>query len=272
MDLQINKLFPVLMACTAYSLLSLGFVLMKKGIRWMGWKGTKDKTFYSNLAIWVTGFLVMNIYGVPSAVALKSLPPHIVSAFAGWGIVMLVFFSFLLLKEKIYPTDTLFALLVVLGIFFLGYFEKPAPAAHSFYLWGMVILCALPLLLFFTGLLKFLSQKVKTVIYAAVSGVSAGFMVVSLRLLVINFGYEVSLYFDSLYLYLYIAFALLSFIALQLALKNGSMIAIGPVQYSANIIYPAAAALPVFQQSLHPIQFFAVVLIIYAVINILKKH
>jgi len=238
----------------------------------MGWKGPKGKTFYWNLAIWVTGFLVMNIYGVPSAIALKSLPPHIVAAFAGWGIVMLVFFSFLLLKEKIYPTDYIFSILVIMGIFFLGYFEKTHPSVHSFSLWGMVLLCALPIILFFAGLLKFLTQKVMTVIYSSVSGMSAGLMVVSLRLLVIKFGYEVSLYFDSLYLYLYIVFALLSFIALQLALKNGSMIAIGPVQYSANIIYPAASTLLVFQESLHPIQVLAVAAIIYAVINILKKH
>ncbi|MCP5046650.1 MAG: hypothetical protein GY940_05735, partial [bacterium] len=76
-----NNLFPVFMALTAYTMISLGFVMMKKGIDWMGWKGPKNKTFYRNLGIWITGFLVMNIYGIPSAIALKTLPPHIVSAF-----------------------------------------------------------------------------------------------------------------------------------------------------------------------------------------------
>lgn len=260
------------MACTAYSLLSLGFVMMKKGINWLGWKGPKDRIFYRALATWVTGFIIMNIYGVPSAIALKSLPPHMVSAFAGWGIVMLVFFSFLLLKEKIYKTDILFALLVVTGIFLLGYFEPTSAPVHSFHFWGMAFLCSIPVILVFTGLLKFLSRKVKTVIFASVSGMSAGLMVVSLRLLVMKFGYKVSLYFDSIYLYLYIVFALLSFIALQLALKNGSMIAVGPVQYSANIIYPACSTLLVFQQTLHPVQVLAIAAIIYSVINILKKH
>ena len=267
-----DKIFPVLMAFTAYSFLSLGFVLMKKGIKWMGWKGPKDKNFYWNLAIWVTGFIVMNIYGVPSAVALKSLPPHIVSAFAGWGIVMLVLFSFLFLKEKIYKTDYFFSALIAGGIFLLGYFERPTASTHSFHLWGMVILCSVPLLLFLTGFFKFLTKKVKTVIFASVSGVSAGLMVVSLRLLVINYGYKVSLYFNSIYLYLYIFFALLSFIALQLALKKGPMIAVGPVQYATNIIYPACSTLLVFQRSLHLIQFLALASIIYSVINILRSR
>jgi len=263
------------MAVTAYSLLSLGFVLQKKGIHWMGWKGPKDKIFYSNLTTWIAGFIIMNTYPVPSAIALKNLPSHIVSAFAGWGIIMLVFFSFLLLKEKLYQTDYIFSLLVVAGIVLLNYFEKPAgsePSIAAPRVWGLGILCAVPVILIFTGLLKFLSKKVKTGVFASVSGMCTGLMVITLRLLVVNFGYEVASYLGSIYLYLYLGSALLSFIGLQLALKNGPMIAVGPVQYSATIIYPVFAAFLVFQQAIHPVQVLAIALIIYGVISILKKH
>jgi drug/metabolite transporter (DMT)-like permease len=267
--------FAVAMALAAYTMLSLGFVMQKKGIGWMGWKGKKEKAFYRNLTVWTAGFLIMNIYGVPSAIALKALPPHIVSAFAGWGIIMLVLFSYLMLKEKIYSSDYLFAVLIVAGIFLLGVFEQSANLSSSglpFYTWGMVILCLLPLVIFVAGLLKTFSKKVKTACFASVSGISAGLMVVSLRLLVIRFDYKVFLYFSSLYLYLYIFFALLSFVALQLALKNGSMIAVGPVQYSTTIIYPLCATLVVFRQPIHPFQVLAVTLIVYSVVRILKKH
>ncbi|UCH95662.1 MAG: hypothetical protein JSV88_02135 [Candidatus Aminicenantes bacterium] len=268
-------ILSILMAITAYSLLSLGFVMQKKGIQWMGWKGPKDKIFYSNLVTWIMGFIVMNAFPIPSAIALKNLPPHIVSAFAGWGIIILVFFSFLLLKEKLYKTDYIFSLLVVMGIVLLNYFEKSigsAPSTATPRVWGLTILCIVPVILIFTGLLKFPAKKVKTWVFASVSGMSAGLMVITLRLLVVNFGYQVPLYFGSLYLYLYLGFALLSFIGLQLALKNGPMIVVGPVQYSTTIIYPVLAALPVFQQSLHPVQVLAIALIVYGVISILKKH
>jgi drug/metabolite transporter (DMT)-like permease len=268
-------ILSIFMAVAAYSLLSLGFVMQKKGIRWMGWKGPKDKIFYSNLVTWIMGFMVMNAFPIPSAIALKNLPPHIVSAFAGWGIVMLVFLSFLLLKEKLYKTDYIFSLLIMIGIVLLDYFEKSAGSAPSTatpQVCGLVILCVVPVIFIFTGLLKFLDKKVKTWVFASVSGMCAGLMVITLRLLVVNFGYEVSSYLGSIYLYLYLGSALLSFIGLQLALKKGPMIVVGPVQYSTTIIYPVFAAFLVFRQSIHPVQVLAIVLIIYGVINILKKH
>jgi drug/metabolite transporter (DMT)-like permease len=266
-------LFPYTMALIAYSLLSIGFVLQKKGIHWIGWKANKDRVFYRHLFTWIIGFVIMNIYGIPSAIALKSLPPHIVSAFAGWGIVMLVFFSYLILKEKLFPGDYLFAFLIVAGIFILGYFEPiTKPGTQSFSLWGLVLLSLLPVIVFSIAFLKTIIKKIQTASFASVSGMTAGLMVVFLRLLVLNHGYEVLRYFASPYLYLYILFALLSLISLQLALKNGAMIAIGPVQYASNIIYPLIATLVVFQQSIYPIQVIAIALIVFSVTRILKHH
>lgn len=265
-------IFPIFMALTAYTMLSLGFVLQKKGISWMGWKQQKSGLYYKNLALWVVGFLVMNIYGVPSAIALKSLPPHIVAAFAGWGIVMLVLFSRIFLGEKIFKSDCFYASAIVLGIFLLGYFEPRTESAPGFDALSLVLLVVFPVLLFFFTLPGRLSKRLKTVFYAAVCGMTAGLMVVSLRLLVIRHGYDVGLYFSSVFLYLYIFCALLSLVSLQLALKSGAMIAVGPVQYAANIIYPVFATLLVFSQPLHLVQVAAIALIVYSVTALLKKH
>jgi drug/metabolite transporter (DMT)-like permease len=271
MAFTLKTTFAVFMALTAYTLLSLGFVMQKKGIAWMGWKGPKEKSFYKNQAVWTGGFIIMNIYGVPSAIALKTLPAHIVSAFAGWGIIMLVLFSFLILKEKMLPHDYLFAFLIVAGIFLLGLFERPAPQTTGSTT-GLAILCGLPVLVFAAMLPKWWSKRVKTAGYASVSGMGAGLMVVSLGLLVFERGYRVAAYFSSPYLYIYIFFALLSLAGLQLALKNGEMIAVGPVQYGSTIIYPVIANLLVFDRLVHPVQAAAIVLIVVSVIRILKKH
>jgi multidrug transporter EmrE-like cation transporter len=259
------------MALIAYSAISTGFVLMKMGIHWIGWKKKRNTTFYKNLALWMSGFIIMNIYGVPSAAALKQLPPHIVAAFAGWGIVVLVFLSHFLLKEKLFKTDFLFSLLIVAGIFLLNFFEKPAPA-NIINVKGIIFLSSIPVIVFIPGFIKKLSGKVKTVLFASVSGISAGLMVVCLRLLVLKYQYRVALYFHSPYLYLYIGFALLSFIALQVAIKNGSMMIIGPVQYSTTIIYPVLAAFFVFNRLINLLQFLSIGLIVYSVIHILKKR
>lgn len=267
--------FSILMALVAYACISTGFVLMKMGIDRMEWKGKRNKTFYKNLSLWITGFIIMNIYGVPSAVALKHLPSHIVASFAGWGIVVLVFLSHLLLKEKLAKTDIVFSLSIVAGIVLLNLFEKPSPPGTADET-AMVLLAAVPVVLFTAGIVggivSGLSPKKKTVVFASVSGISAGLMVVTLRLLVLAYGYDVALYFNSPYLYAYIGFALLSFIALQAACKNGPMMVTGPVQYSTTIIYPLPAAFLVFDRGIHPVQFLAIGLIVYSVISILKKR
>lgn len=264
-------LFSIFMALTAYSFISIGFVLMKLGIGWIGWKGKRDITFYKDLFYWIAGFIIMNIYGIPSAIALKRLPPHIVAACAGWGIVVLVFLSRLLLKEKLFKMDWAFSLLIVAGIFLLNFFERSS-STDIINTTGMIFLSSIPVILFIPGLSSRLSFKMKTLIFALVSGISAALMVVFLRLLVLQYQFQIALYFNSPYLYLYIGFALFSFIALQVACKCGPMMVIGPVQYSANIIYPALAALLIFDRLINLIQFLSIGLIVYSVINILKRR
>jgi drug/metabolite transporter (DMT)-like permease len=269
--MNISDLFYFFMALLAYSCISIGFVLQKKGIHWMGWKEKKNKTYYRYLFLWLTGFVIMNIYGVPSAVALKRLPAHITAAFAGWGIVVLVFLSGFFLKEKLFKTDYLFSFMIVLGICLLSLFENSGNET-SLNIAGLAFLSVIPAVLFGIGFWRGLSKKTKTLVFAAVCGMTAGLMVVFLRLLVVEYQYRVALYFRSPNLYLYIIFALISLISLQVACKKGEMMIIGPVQYSSAIIYPMLAAFFVFQQILHPMQLVAALMICLSIVFILKKR
>ncbi len=261
----------ILMAMLAYTCISAGFVLMKKGISWIGWVGKKNTAYYKNILTWISGFIIMNIYGVPSAIALKHLPAHIVAAFAGWGIIALVLLSYYILNEKIYFADYIFALAIIIGIILLNILEKPYGKQQTSIIW-MIILCTFPIILFMISFIRNLSNKTKTIIFASVSGISAGLMVVFLGLLVYNYKYYVLKYFNSPYLYLYVFFAILSFIALQMALRKGAMMIIGPIQYATNIIYPLFASILIFNRNIVAIQYIAIILIIYSVSKILKKH
>lgn len=263
--------FSILMALAAYTCLSTGLVLMKKGVHWIGWKGTRDRTYFKSLVIWISGFLIMNIYGVPSALALKTLPAHVVGGFAGWGIVVLVFLSALFLKEKLYRSDFFFSLLVILGIVLLNLFENPESSNRPDAA-GIVFLGVFPVLLLVFSLAVPGIVKIKAVLFASVSGFSAGLMVVALRLLVSLYQYQITLYFSSPFLYLYVGAALLSLVSLQMALKKGSMIGVGPVQYATQIGYPLVAALVVFGQSIHLVQYLSIAMIIFALVGILGKR
>ncbi len=265
-------IFAFFMAMTAYTLLSTGFVLQKKGIDWIGWKGNKDKRFYSSFFIWFSGFFLMNIFGIPSALSLRVLPSYIVSSFAGWGIIVLVFLSALILKEKTYNTDYLLSFLIIAGIVLLSLFQKSDDSSIPSNSIFNYIYFFSPVLLIMIGFSRKFNRKIKSVIFSVTSGTFAGIMVVSLKILVTLYGYRVGRYFGSVYLYLYISAALLSLISIQLAFKNGSMILTGQLQYSSNIIYPVIGSVLIFGNNPGVIQIVSLIIIIFSVIKILKNH
>ena len=118
------KMLSIPLAFLAYSLLSLGFALMKKGVGWIGSKGRKDRNFYNYLFVWIAGFILSNSYIVPNTMALKHLEPHIVASVAGWGVVMLILLSRILLQEALYRSDFLFAAVIFTAILTLNLFEN----------------------------------------------------------------------------------------------------------------------------------------------------
>ncbi len=260
------------MAAIAYSLISAGIVLQKKGISWIGWKDRKDKKYFKHLSVWMSGFIIMNIYGVPSAIALKSLPPHIVSAFAGFGIIVLIFLSKYFLKDRIYSSDYFYSAIVMAGIILLNLSE--GISRESVMTGGILtyLYFLAPVLMFVFLFVIDYGDKFRNIFFAAVSGCSAGIMVISLKGLVNLFEYRLSEYPGSIYFYFYIFFALLSFISLQMSLKSGPVLITGQIQYSTTIIYPVAGSIIVFSGSTGLLQLTSIAMIVTGIIKILKNR
>jgi drug/metabolite transporter (DMT)-like permease len=244
---------------------------MKRGIGWIGFKGKKDKIFYRNLILWIVGFILINIYVVPNTVALKFLAPHLVSSMAGWGIIVMIFFSYLILKERLYRSDYFYTILVVVSIVFLHFFEYQE-SEEIVNIPVLMVVAFLPLSLLLPALLRFVSKRVKTILFVALSGISAGLIIVMLKVLVTFAGFDILSYFSLPYFYLYLFFSLAAFVTLQMAYKLGQMMTVGPIQYSALIIYPALCSFLVFGKHVNLVQMVAMVAIIYGVVAILKKH
>ncbi|HDP93957.1 MAG TPA: hypothetical protein ENN40_01190 [Candidatus Aminicenantes bacterium] len=264
-------IFAVFMALLAYSCIAGGEMLMKVGISWLGWRGPKTSAYFRSRRLWVAGLVLANLYGIPSAVALKYLPPHIVGAFSGWVVVLLVILSHRVLGEPLTRNDGLFAFLFVVGFVFLNLLDR-APgdtAGASSALWGISLL---PVAVFGMGFARGLPKRSRAVLFGAVAGMSAGLMVVFLRLLVLEFGFDVARYFSSAYLYLYVFFALLSLAALQLALKKAGMIQTASLKYSTNILYPFLAAPLVFQTQLSWLHWALAALIVFSVVRLIRHR
>jgi len=259
------------LALLAYSLLGGGLFLMKKGIGWLGRGRPRDGAFRRDLAAWITGFLLMNLYIVPATMALKRLDPHIVASFAGWGVIVLVFLSRFGLGEKAVRSDVAHTALVVAGIIALNVLERPADG-QRFALAAYIALALAPFIIAGVALVFRTTAIVSAVVWAGVSGMAAGLIVMTMKILVNEHGLAVRAYFASPYLYVYLLFSLVSFLALQLSLRRGALIAVGPVQYSAGILTPVLCAAPVFGRRLHPLQFAASLVIVYGVAAMLKKR
>ncbi len=213
----------------------------------------------------------MNSYIVPNAVALKYLEPHIVSAFAGWGVVVLVFLSHAVLKENLFKSDFIFSLVIFISIISLNIFEQKNDQAIV-KLPYLISASLLPLFIIAPAFLKPVSKRLKTLLFAGVSGISTGMIIVSIKTLVTFSGFNVSRYLTSTYLYLYLFFSIGAFITLQVSYKMGRMMLVGPVQYSASIIYPVLCSYFVFENNMGIIQIASIFVLICATAGILKRH
>ena len=261
----------ILLSLMGFSIFSAGIVLTKAGGGWLKWQGKRDRFFLKSLLVWLTGVLLYNVAVIPNAIASKTLPPHIISAISGFGITVMVILSFFLLKEKLFASDFIFSFIMVAGIFALSILDRSS-ASVKFNQTAFYIMLVLPFLLFLPLMFKKLGNKPRAVILSIFSGCSGGFSLVIMNVVIKSLGYNIFSYFDTPYPYLYILSGLMSFVALQLAMRRGEMILVGPLQTSLMILYPAACSYFIFGSSLSLIQLAMIAVIIYACIAILRKH
>ncbi len=260
-----------LLAALAYLLLAAGLVLMKKGIGWLGPRVPKDAARKKDLGVWAIGFLLSNAYIVPVALALRTLPAHVVAAFAGLGVVIMVLLSRAWLGERLRRSNLPYAAVMGLAIGLLSLSTGPGTGGTGSAL-RLAGAALLPFLVLTAALFGRGAGRNRAMLLAAVSGISTGMIVVLMKVLVQAFGTRVGDYFGSPYFYLYIVFSLLAFLSLQFAFKLDAFLRTGPVQYGASILYPALCSVLVFGDPVRPVPAAAIAVIILAVAGLLGGH
>ena len=258
-----------LLAASAYVLLAAGLVLMKKGIGWFGRRAPRDAAWARDLGIWSAGFLLSNAYIIPVALAVRTLAPHVVAAFAGLGVVLLVLLSRAWLGERLRASDAYYAGGMGLAIVLLSLSSGEAAGAPA-RVPGLAVAAAFPYALLAAGLPGRSGTRRRAVLLAGVSGLATGMIVVLMRTLVLAHGTRVADYFRDPAFYLYLAVSLTAFLALQFAYKLDSLLRTGPVQYAASIVYPAVCAPIVFGSAVRPVQAAAILVIALGVVGILR--
>lgn len=82
-------------------LLSLGMVLQKRHVAWMGHKGSRDAAFRRDLLGWLLGFVLMNVAPVTNYFALLGLAANVVSALIGADVAFTALLVAFFLKERL---------------------------------------------------------------------------------------------------------------------------------------------------------------------------
>ncbi|HBQ63858.1 MAG TPA: hypothetical protein DD727_02825 [Clostridiales bacterium] len=264
----------VLLGFLGTTLLAAGNVLQKKGISWMDMIRKRQNGSTGRFFLWITGILLSYILAaLPTAFASQFMTPQAISAFAGWGVVMMVALSYLLLNEKLYFTDLIFSILIVAGILVLSLVRKPMNScvieARSLFLLFVGPLLVLIINLLIAGNRN---RKWKAAVLGGFAGSMTGLAIVLMNILVQENGLSIPALIRSPYLIPYYTCGVLMAISMQLAYKNGDMIVVAPVQNSMIIIYPSICAYVLMQIPVNQVQAAAMGTIVLSCIGILKRR
>ena len=167
------RMTAFLLAASAYTLLAVGLVLMKKGIGWFGRGAPRDAAWRRDLGVWAVGFLLSNAYIVPVTLALRDLPPHIVGAFAGLGVIVMVLLSRAWLGEKLRRSDAVYAggMGLAIGLLSLSATAGAGGAGNSF---RLTVAAVFPFLLLAGAFFGRVGRRRLAILLAAVSGTCRG--------------------------------------------------------------------------------------------------
>lgn len=261
----------VLLSMLGFSIFSAGIVLTKVGGAWLKWSGRRDRGFYKSLGLWLLGFLLYNVAVVPNLIASRELPPHIISAISGWGIPVVVLLSFIMLKERLYASDIISSVIMFGAIIMLSLNAQtgaaPAINQRAFY-----ILLAVPVLLLTPLPFRRTGPKGRAILLGLFAGCSGGLALVVMNIVVKSLGYDLFRYLDSPWPYLYILVCVAQFVSMQIAMRFGAMILVGPLQNALMILYPAVASFFVFGSALGVVQLLMIAVILAACLVISRRH
>lgn len=271
-----SYLIAFIASILSYFILSLGFVLQKKGIHWLSNKEKSTQQYKTDRILWFVGLVLVNVAPMINFLALKELSSAVVTAVSGLNIIFTIFLSRTLLGSVIYASDYFYSGLIALSIAGIQLFSFSGTQIKGiFFPYFFQILPILLFVIYF--LLKLLFQNKKllmlnTILLSLIAGSMTGYMIILMKILQIQTRMKISLFFISPYFYFYLICGLFSFIAISMAYKIGNIMLISPIQYSSMVFYPFIASYCIFSLKLHTSEVIFFSVIILCVVLIIKNH
>lgn len=265
-------MLSILWALIGSTMGAVGMVLQKKGIRWMDLRKSKEKNYLKFFLVWISGICVSYVLSAfPNSMASNKLPPHIITAMAGWEIVVIVFLSWFFLRERIYKTDLFYALVIVGSTVVIGLRSKPSDYIREQIFWK-IFLFVLPVVFLLPFLFKSFSHKIKASLLSVYAGCMGGLALVYFNIVVREIfakGFQGT---PVKMLVLYILSAVLGVIFEQASYRIGEMTVVASIRLSLYIIYPVFCSMLLFKTDVDILQFISIAMIVFACYGIFKKR
>lgn len=265
-------MISVLLGLFGMTLYSTGVIMQKKGSVWMAWNEKKNNKFVKMLCLWLFGIILSYVISaLPTGAASKELPSYIVSAMSGWSILVIVFFSCLFLKEKLYSSDIFYAIIIIGCIIVMSIFSK-SEEVLGFDFKQLYYLLFVPFIIIIPVFFRVVKNKYKTILLSIFSGILGGLVIVFMNILVKKSGGAISEIISSPYIYIYFMAGIASKAAIQAAYRFGDVILITPLQTSLSIMYPILCSYFLLNSNITAVQAVSILLIVICCWGILKRR
>ncbi len=283
--MTLSPLIAMPIALAGNACLSLGMVLQKKHVAWLYARKTPEGRvapgFRHDVAMWMAGFVLMNLQPIFLFVSLFGLSANVAASAAGSSVAFTALFSVPLLGEKltrsrIWWTLALFGAIALAGLTgspdtadaaAAGSSSSVASVAAPFSAAAVIVAFIIPFALAIVVAGLGSRPRFKAFFASgmgAAAGALGGFMVLPMRVIQSGPGTLASWLFAP-WLWLYIAAGVSAFVFSQKAYGAGSLGQVAPAFYGMQVLWPAVASYAVFSTPFAPLQALAFAAIAAAV-------
>lgn len=257
-----NIIIGLILGLIAYICLDIG-----KGIQKYAIEGFKEENSLKkkNSGIWVVGTILTSFYMFIQWAALFFAPINIVAPLEGVGLIVLLLFSYYILKEQITPIEISGVFFIIVGTVLVTLFNINVGSLSMsdfnlpFFLCFSIIILVIEAILIFISKLN--DYKLVGIIIALTAGTTNALQTVSKRITTIP---EMTLYFT---LATFI-FALLTLLITQYAFTKAKANQVVPCFTSTSIILASLMSILALNGSISWIQVIGIILIVIGIILI----
>ena len=244
----------ILSGLASFSLFNLGFALEKKAIQKLSPEKKEKaiillKTILKN-PLWLFGLFITIIGIAFYFIALLWAPFSAIAPLSGFGLIVLVVFAHLDLKESLKKVEIISFSLIIIGIIVSSYLTSLEEVSYTWNEWleyahslGGALLVGLSLLVSMILIIIPIARKNQMTAYnlAIFGGIIAGVQTIIIKGITVWFSaqnWNVNLIIVIMYILAMLATSLLSTGSLQFAFKEGKVSIVMAIYNGITILFP----------------------------------